>query len=460
LANDTVMLEVEVGNYRAEPLRESVRIVIDSRSTFEKEVNVAPWSTTKVTIPVPAGGPGLHLCEISLPPDALNADNRAYLTLPVVEKEGVLIIADAPDPDKDAVLFLRTALNPYENLAGSLLPEQSTIKDLTPDKLASARKAFFTRTGRMDEGTAKLVSNFVFNGGGAVYFIDGEHDAANLAELERTAGTSLALKVGRKRAAQNVTTGAQQILKGDFKSKFLRLFRGTQRQNLALLEFYDVHDASATGTGSILLTYADDTPAMAQFNHGLGTFLFMNFSVSEFSSNLARQRIFPAWMQELVKNLTSDEPVPSSSTVGETVVSEVWKSDLKDNTITAPGGDPQIVKVEPLGERSAISFNPGELGFYSLRRGTKLLHAYAVNASSDESDLRPIDRALLPDQLGEKGQQGYFVEGREDFADIVQGRPIHHWLVLAGIGFLFVELAFQAFIKRAASQVSRRSTAE
>lgn len=458
LADDTVTLEVEVGNYRPEPLREPLRIVLDSRASFEKEVNVAPWSTTKVTVPIPAGGPGLHLCELGLPPDALNADNRAFLTLPVVEKEGVLIVADAPDPNKDAVLYLRTALNPYENLAGSLLPEQSSINALTPDKLASARKVFFTRAGRMDDAAAKLVADFVFHGGGVVYFIDGEHDSENLAALERAVGSPLQLKIGRKRVAQNVNTGAQQILKGDFKSKFLRLFRGTHRQNLALLEFYDVHDASATGAGPILLTYADDTPAMAQLNHGLGTLLLMNFSVSEFSSNLARQRIFPAWMQELVKNLASDEPVPSSSIVGETIVGEVWKSDLKDNMITGPGGEPQMVKTEPLGERTAISFSPNELGFYTLRRGSKLFNAFAVNASPDESDLRPIDRTLLPDQLGERGQQGYFVEGREDFADLVHGRPIFHWLVLAGIILLLIELAFQAFIMRAVSRTKRPVT--
>ena len=64
-----------------------------------------------------------------------------------------------------------------------------------------------------------------------------------------------------------------------------------------------------------------ETPAMASLNHGLGTMIFLNFSVSEFSSNLARQRIFPAWMQEIVKNLTSDEHF----TVDGTLI-EAWAS--------------------------------------------------------------------------------------------------------------------------------------
>ena len=109
----------------------------------------------------------------------------------------------------------------------------------------------------------------------------------------------------------------------------------------------------------MLLTYADETPAMASFNHGLGTMLFLNFSVSEFSSNLARQRIFPAWMQEIVKNLTSDEPLPTSSIVGETVSDEVWKSELAANPLRKPSGEVLDFKAEALGERGRDCFYPG-----------------------------------------------------------------------------------------------------
>ena len=144
---------------------------------------------------------------------------------------------------------------------------------------------------------------------------------------------------------------------------------GAKRQNLALLEFYDIYDAGSTGRGQVLLTYADDTPAMASLNHGLGTLLFMNFSVSEFSTNLARQRIFPAWMQEIVKNITSDEPLPSSSLLGEPITDEVWKSEMEKTPLRKPSGEPLEVKTEAMGERVGISFVPEELGFYLMRGG-------------------------------------------------------------------------------------------
>jgi len=452
LAGDTVTLEVEVGNFRDTPMQEPLKVVLDGRTSFEKEVAVAPWSTAKVTLPVPPGGPGLHQCEISLTPDDLALDDRHFLTIPVMEKEGILIVSDAPSPNADATLFLKTALNPYDDLAGSLLPEQVPAAGVTSAKLAAVKKIFFTRTGRLTDAACKLVADFLFHGGGVVWFLDGENDAANLVALEKAmAGSPLPLKLGSRRVAKSVGTGAQQIIKGDFKSRYLRLFRGANRQNLALLEFYDIYDAGSTGAGSVLLTYADDTPAMASLNHGLGTLLLMNFSVSEFSSNLARQRIFPAWMQDLVKNITSDEPLPVSSVIGEPVTDEVWKSELASNPVRRPTGEPLEVKAEALGERIGISFVPEEIGFYTIR-GSRLLHAYAVNPPPDESDLRPIDRTLLPEQLGEKGQRGFFVQGREDFENLILGKPVFHWFILAAAALLLVELAFQFFIHRTAAK--------
>jgi hypothetical protein len=448
IAGDTVTLEVEIGNFRDESMNEPVKVVMDARTSFEKEVTAAPWSTAKITLPIPPGGPGLHQCEISLSPDDLPQDDHFFLTIPVMEKEGILVISDAPEPERDAVHFLETALNPYEGQAGSLRPTHLTTAELTNAKLALVRKVFFTRTGPLSEAAAKLVAEFIFHGGGVVYFMDGENDPANLSAIERGMGSSrMPLKLGARRVAKNIGAGAQQIIRGDFKSRYLRLFRGELRQNLALLEFYDLYDAAGTGAGNILLTYADDTPAMAALNHGLGTLLLMNFSVSEFSSNLARQRIFPAWMQEIVKNLTNDEAAPASSIIGEVVNDEVWKRELQGGGLRKPSGEPADVRVEAMGERAGLSFVPEELGFYTVRGG-RLLHSYAVNPPPEESDLRPIDRALLPERVGENGMNGYFVQGHEDFQDLILGKPIFHWCILAAAALLLAETALQFFVQR------------
>jgi hypothetical protein len=441
---------VNVGNYSEKPLQDRLTAVVDEKNSFEKEVFVSPWSVGKVVVPVTVGAPGLHQCVVRLPADGLEQDDRYYLTIPVMEKEEVLIVSDDPNPDKDAVYFLKTALNPYENLRGSLMPRNIKAGEVNESQLVSAKKVFLTRTGPLSENACKALAKFLFGGGGVVYFLDGKSDAENLQRLEKAIGPgTMPLKLGEKRVVQNVGTGAQQIIKGYFKSKYLKLFRGSTRQDLGLLEFYDFYNASSTGAGNILLSYADETPAMASMSHGLGTMLLVNFSVGEFSSNLARQKIFPAWIQEMVKTISSEEPPPVSYVVGENVQSEVWRSDLRENNFRSPSGSAVDVKRELAGERYAISFAPQELGFYTLNQG-KIVAAFAVDPSPDESDLRQVDKQLLPDSVRE-GQQAHFVAGQEDYEDLVKGRPVFQYFVFSGLLFLLLEMGFQLLVRRLAT---------
>jgi hypothetical protein len=80
------------------------------------------------------------------------------------------------------------------------------------------------------------------------------------------------------------------------------------------------------------------------------------------------------------------------------------------------------------------------------------IQAFAVNPDPSESDLRPIERALLPDQLGESGKTGAFIQQRDDYADLVRGRPIFHWFVFAALVVLLAESLFQLYARRVAAR--------
>jgi hypothetical protein len=449
LAGETVTIDVNIGNFAAQPLEAPLKIVVDSQAGFEKEVSVPPWSTAKVTVPVIAGGPGLHLCEISLPGDNLPQDDHHFLVLTVLDKEEIVVISDEADALKSGAFFLQTALNPFENSQGSLLPRLMRSSEISPASLAGARKIFITKADRLSPAATGALAKFLFQGGGVVWFLDGPADAENLALLEKETGAGvMPIRLSQRQVAGNIASGAQQISKGDFKSRYLKLFRGPARQNLALLEFYDFYRAASTGAGNILLKYGDDSPAMAELDYGTGTMLLMNFSVSEFSSNLARQRIFPAWVQEIVKNLDNDDAQAPAYSVGDTITAEVWRNELKNSAVKAPDGTPVQLQKELTGDRYAISFAPGQLGFYTMT-GQRLLHAFPVNTSPDESDLRHIDKDVLPDTL-KAGQQAHFVAGERDYEALVQGKPVFHYFIAAALVLLVVEIAFQWLVNKLA----------
>jgi hypothetical protein len=242
-----------------------------------------------------------------------------------------------------------------------------------------------------------------------------------------------------------VTAGAQQIARGDFKSPYLKLFQGNTRQDLALLEFYDYYQAGATSAGGVLLEYGDGSPAMASLHHGLGTLLLLNFSAGEFSSNLARQRIFPAWMQDLVKALATTEPPASAHTIGETLQTEVWRSEMR-NDLVSPAGAAVITQRELNGERCSLTFTPDQLGFYTLG-APRPAYAFAINAATDQSDLRQIDKNILPSEFAEH-HEAHLVAGGDDYEELARGRPVFHWFILGALAVLLLESGFQFFIQR------------
>ena len=446
LAGDTAMLEVTVGNFSSEPFNDRVTVMLDKRYSVDQKVAIAPWSEGKVLVPVPVGGPGVHLCEASLPPDALEYDNHYHLTITAQEKEEVLIVTDGPEDRKSAAYFLKTALNPFANEAGSLLPRVISSGELTAGRLAGVHKMFFAGLNRLTPEACSAVGQFLFQGGGLIYFLDGPADPENLAALEKVVGPNLMpLRLSQRRVATNAIAGAQQIVRGDFKSPYLKLFAGTARQNLSLLEFYDYYQAGASGAGGVLLAYGDNSPAMASLHYGLGTMLLLNFSAAELSSNLARQRLFPAWMQDLVKAVSADEPPPAAYVVDETLQAEIWRSEARNDFIN-PAGGPVIVRRELAGERCHVTFTPDHLGFYTMG-SPRLLYAFGVNTSPDEADLRPIDKDVLPKEFA-AGHKAHFVAGSEDYDQIAKGRPIFHWFILGALGCLLLETGFQFLIRR------------
>jgi hypothetical protein len=197
LAGDTVPLAVTIGNFAAEPFNGRVTVTLDERFSFDQEVSIAPWSQEKVTVPVSVGGPGVHRCEVRLPADALEYDNHFFLTLAVQEKEEVLIVSDEPDRRKSGAYYLQTALNPFANEAGSLLPRLISSGELSPARLAGVQKIFFTQINRLSSEACNAVAKSVFQGAGLVYFLDGPADADNLAVLEKITGPGTVPPKGR-----------------------------------------------------------------------------------------------------------------------------------------------------------------------------------------------------------------------------------------------------------------------
>ncbi len=452
LAGASAKVEATVGNYADTPFEGKLEALVDGKTGTETTVSVAPWTTATVSLPVRLGGEGVHSLELRLPEDDLPQDDHWYLTANVAERETVLVVSDEAGGEKHAAFFLSKALDPYEGKGGALRVRHLTSSQITGAELSTGKKLFLTSLDVLPEATCKLLARFIHDGGSILYFLDGKSDAENLVALDKAGGGALvSLQLVGRQNGKNNPSGALQILRGDFKSRYLRLFRGAHRGDLALMEFYDFYRATPTGHGATLLTYSDGSPAMAAAGEGLGTLLLCNFSVNELSSNIARQRAFPAWIQDLVKTVGNEDADPEKGNeVGDTIQAEVWKTDMPGNSVLSPSGQPVRTDRELDVNRYRLSFLASEPGVYHLAEGGAP-YAWAVNCPPDESDLRAVDTDLLRQRVSGGAQAANFVEGQRDYELLNKGRPLFQYFALGLLALLAVELGLFKLFKRLAA---------
>ena len=443
-------IRARVANYSTNNYNGKVEAIASESQAVESTLMLPPWGESEVVLEFPGLAPGIHQLKVQLAKDQLALDNSRWLVVEVGEAEETMIISSPTEDNQAAVSppvrFLRAAVNPYGEQQGSYRVREIVGEPLQASTLSGTSKLLASRAPKLTRNEISTLSSFLSSGGGMILFLDGEHDRDNLRLLEEESGSDLPLTLSTKLTSANLPGGAMKVAHGDFRSPFLRLFEGERRRNLGFLEFYDLYHASSTGKGRILLSYADGTPAMAEAQVGLGTLLLCNFSVSELSSNLARQRLFPGWIHDILANLSPSSGADLDYLTGDQITSDAWANEVLGRSILSPNGKEVTTKNDVRGERVFLTFETELPGVYQLLgRSNRTLQAFAVNASSRESDLRTLDTSILPSRAP-GNSQGALVREGQSYQELHRGRPAFHWFILAAFFFLLLESLLHALL--------------
>jgi len=191
LAGETVDLEVKLGNFTGEALSQHpLELIVDRTNAVDTQFSCPAWSQTTLNLTLKAPPPGNHTIELRLPPDDLVEDNTFCLTLPVLDKEEVVIVTDRLQVETGAPHFVRTAVNPYQDLEGSLLPRVLTSSGLDHASLATTSKLILLELGALHVDNCSTLVQYLERGGGAIWFLDSEMDPQNLRNLNLALGES------------------------------------------------------------------------------------------------------------------------------------------------------------------------------------------------------------------------------------------------------------------------------
>ncbi|WP_269524884.1 vWA domain-containing protein [Coraliomargarita parva] len=440
-------IEAKLANYSGTARDETVTLLLDGRPIGQHPVYVAPNSVSQFEIPLVLPETGKHVLELQIPGDALAADDHFFAVLDIQEKEEILLVTSGEEGALQTARYLEAALNPYPGSAGSVRPRQVTSETLSEADLASVSKLFISNSGPIHPDQAKQIAEFLFAGGNLVWYLNGPADPQSLSELGAAIGEAgMALQLGDWMESDQLSA-AKRVIRGNFDSPFLKLFSGTRRQDLGLLEVYDNFAAARTGTGETLLYFDDGSPALSLQEHGLGQILLVNFSPAPEASNLVKQRFFPVWTQSILAAFHGGGSAPIHYQVGDQIVTEVWREEISHSQFQDPGGQPVSTQVTVTGSRASVSFPANQPGLYQLVNRRQLAEAFAVNLPPEEADLRPVDMSTLPERNNASEAEAFVERVGTDYQTAALGRPVFHWFVAAALACALLEICLQALIR-------------
>jgi hypothetical protein len=452
IAGQTCELTIHVSNFsdrtRQAPVSLEVRLADDSSAVYDQTVTLNPGESRDVLFSATAPESGPLLATFSVPGDALEVDNHAYLVLEAAARIPVLIVSDdSPDEPGTAAYYMLRALAPHGDATDRFDVRLQRSFELNSATLNAVSGVFVGYVGDLPAASAKALVDYMDRGGGVVFFCGEGPVGRNLEAIESAAGARpiLPWPPGLRRES----TGRQEpyhITAGRWQSRWFREFDEQSQLAIAQIRFERSWYVSAPSPETeVLLSFSDGQPALGSRLFGQGQFLVANFSPETNASDLGKHGAFVAWMQILARSLMPEGAAARPSPPGVPYqFPRLFAADAVRGSaeVTGPDGKPVLSTTTTFPEGVRVDVpDPKVTGIYRVRGAEGILGAAAINLDPRESDLRRIEADRLTQQLRGQGIQTETASasGWEPVLDL-QGRPLWGSFFVAALCAIGLEL--------------------
>jgi hypothetical protein len=454
--SEEVEVVCKVANYGRQSKLLPLQLKFGGQKTLQRDMDVPAGTTAAAGFRLRVNQTGVFEGELSIPDDALVADNRRFFTLDVSERVQVVVLSDEDRGDPGAGhRFLIRAINPnVDRGGGALTPALLTSTQFDKFAAAGAQLVIATGVREFPSAVAGNLFNYLKDGGSVIYLLSGPADRANLAALEKLAGENFKLPF---RIGNLIDHGLDRdgryasLTEANFDNPMLKAFK--EARDLADIRFqkYFATEREA-GQGQILMRYDDQNIALARKSVGGGSLLLGNFSPSLQHSDLAKRTIFVPFLHEMIKGMRPQSGTGRPFVVGNPVSTTIrMNSAEKDIRFSSPSGEKLNAFFELSREDAAVIFpETKESGFYRVLAGDKLLGSVAVNVDPRESNLEALSLAQVQ-ALSEISRDRVLVASGVDLQalrGLREGKPIWHYCLLAALCLLGVEQALALVWRR------------
>lgn len=391
-------------------------------------VTILPDSLATVAFACEAAQADAMSMRVSIPADALEADNAMAATVSIRETTRVLILTAAPPQPRDAPSYLMAALHPDDEspyTVQRINASQASVDSVSWEHLDAV---ILCESGRLSLDWLTRIDQLV-RGGGSLWWIVDSFDAAASTDVFASLETdvpALPLTIANLFPAPQPTAWGS----ADTLHQALASFDGSALGSLLGVRHDRFAQASAAPGAAVLIRGVDGSPIVAVRPIGRGRALVLNGSLSRDSTELTRSPLFPALVHEWMGWLGGSERPMNVLHPGRDATIELPDTAAADTQVRIEPGWPHREIVD--GTRRLIHFDElttiGDLRVLDAGTGRWLAGA-SVTIDPRESDLRAADGpaiAALETRRDSSGQPS--PEAAGDFNALAgAGRLIEFW---------------------------------
>jgi len=434
-----------------------VRLVIDGQEIQRQEVELAPNAVASVQFqPFTVSRPHTR-GTVSLPDDALSADNAHNFVVSPGAALSVLIVEGA-NAGPNASLFLRRALEISED--GRFRVTVRRASTIRPVDLAGI-DAVFLNDVMIDGGSAERLRAFVGDGGGVMIAL-GEEGGWPASAADMLPGT-----IGPVQDRLQGRGGRLGFLQ--YAHPIFEVFAGPRTGDFTGARFFRARAFEATDSAEVLARFDDGSVAMAEHATGAGKVVVWTNTLDDFWNDLTRQPVYLPFVHRVAEYLGGRAEAVPWFTIGQVVdlanPETLLTAGLVSSEAAGLAEGLDQVALTPDGETLSLPAGEGprylpleEHGFYTVRPpGTEPERPFvmAVNVDLEESNLARIDGEELGAQLiarpgAQSGSLNVEAAASLQREDQERRQSLWRWLLLGALLLFVTETALSNWVSRQA----------
>ncbi len=405
----------------------ALTLELNGRVIETARLSVAPQASASATFAPVTLTPAAMRGVVRVADDGLDADNAFHFLVAPLQPVSVLVAAPGTRGADETYLRRALAIGQaprFEVTAG-------TVDGLTDAALARAQVVIVHDTPLSDAVAGRLAA-FAERGGGVLLIAAARASWPQHPALPGVLGEP----VDRSRGDVGRLSGLE------YGHAVFAPFRAPRSGDFSSVRVYGYRRLTPADGARVLARYDDGQPALVERAVGRGRMAVWTTSVDLSWNDVALKPVFLPFVHQLVRTLAAYRDRPPSLTVGQVAAPETAADAARPRVVVDPSGTPV-----PLEAARGDAFEVTMPGFYEVRRaGTDGGEPTVVAANVDlsESDLTPLDAALVTAAVtgaGEPGGGGAAATSAPRDEVTEQSQRLWWYLLLAGMLVLIGESA-------------------